>query len=196
VGLPLAFPPHAIHGLCYDRPWEVSDVGLRNAELRCAFDREWWPWGGWAVARFALTEARLEAVLEVHADDEEMPAWCGWHPWFSRTLAGIPVTMAFSAAGLLRRDADGIPDGDVVPVPSGPLDDALEGPRWPVVLCWPGVLTLRVSADTPVAVLFTERQEAVCVEPQTAPPDAAALGRATVVRPGKPLTMNMTFDWE
>src|SRR3712207_5328479 len=81
VALPITFPPHAIHGLCYDRPWDVVEAGDRHAELRCAFDRAWWPWGGSAVSRFTLTDGSLETVLEVHAEEEEMPAWCGWHPW-------------------------------------------------------------------------------------------------------------------
>jgi galactose mutarotase-like enzyme len=57
-------------------------------------------------------------------------------------------------------------------------------------------LRLEITASTDYAVVFTERSTAVCVEPQTAPPDAVALDRFQLVGPGEPLiaTMSWTFS--
>ena len=46
---------------------------------------------------------------------------------------------------------------------------------------------------TIVRPIITERSSAVCVEPQTAPPDAIALDRFELVRPGAPLTARMSW---
>ena len=71
-----------------------------------------------------------------------------------------------------------------MPVPPGPWDDCFTGVRWPMAIAWPGILTLRISADVDFAVVYDERAEAFCVEPQTGPPDGpntASPGRFTVI---------------
>jgi aldose 1-epimerase len=42
--------------------------------------------------------------------------------------------------------------------------------------------------------VFTEPADALCVEPQTAPPGALDVD-AAVVEPGAPLTATMTWRW-
>ena len=124
------------------------------------------------VTHLLLTDTGLAQVAAVHADDEPFPATLGWHPWFRRELdAGAPLCVELPADRMLLRDAAGIPDGRTGPVPAGPWDDCFGGVRWPVVLRWPGALRLDVSADTDWVVVFDERDEAVCVEPQTGPPN-------------------------
>ena len=49
----------------------------------------------------------------------------------------------------------------------------------------------RGGAATQDVVVFDERPEAVCVEPQTAPPQADRLGRAQHVGPTKPLSLSL-----
>jgi len=44
-------------------------------------------------------------------------------------------------------------------------------------------------------VVFTEPEHAICVEPQSGPPDAVNLDVATVVTPGTPLVVHATFTW-
>jgi galactose mutarotase-like enzyme len=44
-------------------------------------------------------------------------------------------------------------------------------------------------------VIFTGRPEAVCVEPQTAPPDATALGAEQVAAPGAPVRLESVWRW-
>jgi aldose 1-epimerase len=201
--LPLQLPPNAIHGVTLDRPWDVDDmdqpaVSPRAVTLRCSFDSRW-PWSGHAVQHLELAAdgSGLRARLEVHADRDPMPAWSGFHPWFARRLArGGPVTIDLPVAGMLRRDDADLPTGEVVPVPPGPWDDCFVGVRWPLTLTWPGALTLAVSSDAGYAVVFDGRPDAVCVEPQTAPPNAVELDRAATVEPGSPLVLTMSWDWQ
>ena len=45
-------------------------------------------------------------------------------------------------------------------------------------------------------MLYDEPSHAICVEPQTGPPDALNhLERATIVRPGHPLIAEMSLTW-
>ena len=46
--LPLGMPPHAIHGVVWDRPWRVDDATTLSIDLD---DR--WPYRGRVVQRFA-----------------------------------------------------------------------------------------------------------------------------------------------
>ncbi len=202
--LPANKAPHAIHGTVARTPWDVVEGpdgtgGASRAVLRCDLGDDW-PWPGHAVLRYELTPAALRTTLEVHADGSEMPAWCGVHPWFPRRLDGADVHLDLRARATLVAD-DGIPTGAEAPVPSGPpesadLDTVFADVAWPVTLTWPGVARLAVSADAPWGVVFTQREPAVCVEPQTAPADAAHLGLAGVAAPGEPVTMTMEWRFE
>ena len=103
-------PPHAIHGVVYDRPWEVLGPDAIGIELD-----ERWPFRGRAEQRFALDEDGLSMTLVVEAD-EPMPATVGWHPWFRRSVGeGIPdVRLRFDAGTMLVRDGEGMPSGERV----------------------------------------------------------------------------------
>lgn len=51
-----------------------------------------------------------------------------------------------------------------------------------------------IRSDCPTWVVYTIPTEALCVEPQTAPPDALNIG-PTIVEPGQPLIAQMTWTW-
>ena len=44
-------------------------------------------------------------------------------------------------------------------------------------------------------MVFDERDEAVCAEPQTAPPDAVRLGMAHWLQPGDEQALEVDFRW-
>jgi galactose mutarotase-like enzyme len=92
------------------------------------------------------------------------------------------------------RDAAGIATGELVAPTPGPWDDSFVGLRRPPVLRWPGFLELAIESDCPAWVIYTEPTDALCVEPQTAPPNALNSDPA-VVEPGRPLTAEMTWRW-
>ena len=63
----------------------------------------------------------------------------------------------------------------------------------PAVLRWPGALTVTLEAACRCVVVFDEPEHAICVEPQTDPPDAFNLG-STIVRRGEPLVATATWS--
>jgi aldose 1-epimerase len=192
--LAVNWPPHAIHGTVADRPWWCVEHTETEAVIDCPLDDRW-PWRGYVRQRISLDEDAARFRIEVHADDTPFPAAAGWHPWFARQLArGESLELAVTAEAILERDDVHIPTGERRPIPPQPWDDCFDRVSWPVTLTWPDALELDVSGDTRYGVIFTEPDDAVCVEPQTGPPDALNLEPA-LVTPGSPLTAEMTWRW-
>jgi aldose 1-epimerase len=190
--------PHAIHGTVLDRAWQAEQVDDGYLRARCDL-QPGWPEAGWAIEEVALGPGRVELRLEVHAAEISFPATCGWHPWFRRRLggaAGGQVEVELPADRWYPRGGDGLPTGAVEDAPEqGPFDDCFTAVRWPVRLTWPGALALELEATCDHVVLYDEPDDAVCVEPQTGPPDAPNLGLATVVQPGAPLVLETSMRW-
>lgn len=188
--LPIGMPPHAIHGVVYDRPWTV----VADDEIAIDLDARW-PFRGRVIQRFRLEPDGLEVSMAVEAD-EPMPAVIGWHPWFRRVLADgdEPVRLRFDAGAMLVRDAEGMPNGERTTPPPGPWDDAFTDLASEPELSWPGRLRLSISSSCAWWVVYTEPAHALCVEPQSGPPDALNAS-ADVVRPGSPLVETMHWHW-
>jgi aldose 1-epimerase len=182
--LPLDLPPHAIHGTTYARPWDVEADGSLAIELGPD-----WPFGGDARQQFHLTPDALTCTIEVHAASRSMPAQAGWHPWFVR-----PVDLGFEATSHYVRDGDGIPTGELGPVPPGPWDDCFTDLLSPPQLAWPGGPTLTLTSTCAHWVVYDQPAHALCVEPQTGPPDGFTLA-PQVVEPGAPLVASFTLHW-
>jgi aldose 1-epimerase len=188
--LPLGMPPHAIHGVVYDRPWRVVDATTIAIDLDGR-----WPFRGKVTQRFVLDEDGLEVTMTLEAE-EPMPVSIGWHPWFRRVLepGDDPVVLDFVADEMLVRDAEGLPSGRRMPPSGGPWDDAFTGISRGPVLAWPGRLRLALTSSCAWWVVYSEPDHAICVEPQSAPPDALNVA-PEVVRPGSPLTHVMRWRW-
>lgn len=192
--LPPAAPPNAIHGLVHDRAWELVRADASTAGLRVGLGPRW-PFAGQVRQELVLHPDRLEAELVVCAE-QDMPAWIGYHPWFARRLArGGPVRLEVPAARQWVRGRDGLPTGEVTARRPGPYDDCFDGLDGPPRLVWPGALALELRASTDTWVVFDERPGAVCVEPQTAPPDAAGLGLARELSAGQELSLRLVLAW-
>jgi aldose 1-epimerase len=189
--LPITMPPHAIHGVVYDRPWTVTGPDSIAIELDGR-----WPFRGRVAQRFDLTASGLEVSMTLEAD-EPQPMALGWHPWFRRVLeqGDEPVRLAFQPGSMLLRDADGMPSGERVEPPPGPWDDAFTDLASDPVLEWPERLRLTVSSTCRWWVVYSMPEHAICVEPQSGPPDAVNLG-PDVVEPGRPVTQVMRWSWE
>jgi aldose 1-epimerase len=197
-------PPSAIHGTVFERVWDVATHDEDRATLAIDLGAGW-PFAGRARQSFALTPEGLEASLVVEAD-EPMPAWLGWHPWFRRRLSGTSTDPRPPTPGVLidvapgrmyERGSDGLPTGALVAPSPGPWDDAFVDLARPPRVTWPGVLTLEIASTAGVWVVFDERPDKVCVEPQTAPPDAVNLpgDPAPTAEPGRPVSIAMTWRW-
>jgi aldose 1-epimerase len=205
---------HAIHGVVFDEMWAVEEHWDRTAVLRSEFDPTRWPLGGGVVQRMELSEGRLSFEATVHSGGNAMPASVGWHPWFRRPQTGGDMRVRVSSARVLETTTELIPTGQTVRARAdldlnyGPLladrrlDTAYVRARSPAVVAWPD-LELNVGFGDPIStvVVYTPA-EGVCVEPQTAWPNAprlAAEGHADtgIVRlpPGGELVATTTWTW-
>lgn len=195
--LPINFPPHAIHGTAYGTGWEVVNADSTSVELSLELV-EPWPFPGQVRQRIELVDAALVQQIQIHASEISMPASAGWHPWFLRDIGtGAPLILDVDMDGVRKyaKDADGIPSGELVAVPPGPWDDCFTGLKG-ITLRWPGALAIDVDHPCPYVVIYSEPDHALCVEPQTAPPDMVAImGDGCRVDPGAPLIADTAWRW-
>ncbi len=198
--LPRNKAPHAIHGVTHDRPWTVVGATDTTASLRIDLDDRW-PLGGSVTQAFELEPDRLHLRMEVHAGDHPMPASCGWHPWFRRRLSrGAPLELDFRAGMMWHKDDEGIPSGAVTSPGPPPWDDCFTDMVDPPELRWPGALEVVIESHCTDWVIYTEPEHAVCVEPQTGPPDVFNLEPAEAAPgtdggPDHPVIATASFVW-
>lgn len=164
--LPLSKDGNAIHGLGRNVAWEHVEGGTFRCEIGTP-----WPAEGQAQLHYELLDRGLR--IELSWDDgTELPCSIGLHPWFRRRLVvGEDIRMRLDPVVMVERGDDALPTGRLVDPRPGPWDDCFQMASSPV-LTWPGALELTLSATSPWWVVYDKPADAVCVEPQTAPPDA------------------------
>jgi aldose 1-epimerase len=193
--LPLNSPPHAIHGTVRQRDWTVLAASPTSVGIETDLGENW-PFPGRCRQVIVLADDHVELTVSIQSDAGEMPASAGWHPWFRRHLGrGLPARLDLPAGAMYRRDEEDVATADLLrPPPLGPWDDCFTDLVGPPTLQWEGALSLAVESSCPCVVVYDHPPGAVCVEPQTAPPDALNLGPA-VVTPGRPLVATTTWRW-
>jgi aldose 1-epimerase len=164
-------PPHAMHGFGFTASWQEIGPGRSLLHLPK-------PYGSATVEqRVEVLDDAIRWSLEYDAGDCDLPAWLGFHPWFPRELdRGGFVEVEFSAEKMLKRDDEGIATSEFVAPGPQPWDDVFTGIRGTPALIWEDAARIDIESDAPWWVVYTEDADGVCVEPQTAPPDAANLG--------------------
>ncbi len=164
-------PPHALHGFGFTSSWQ--EIGPGRALLHLPA-----PYGGATVEQnIEVLDDAVRWSLEYEPGDCELPAWLGFHPWFPRDLAlGASAEIEFAAETMLLRDSEGLPTGKSSTPGPQPWDDAFTQIRGVPAVVWEDVARIDIESDAPWWVVYTEDADAVCIEPQTAPPDAANLG--------------------
>ncbi|MCQ4212723.1 aldose epimerase family protein [Streptomyces longispororuber] len=194
--MPLNSPPHAIHGFGRDAEWTTARV--TDTEAVFTYDlTEPWPWPGRVTQIVALTEDALTLSIGIETYGDSFPAQIGWHPWFNRTLrdGGSAVRIDFDAAWQEERGDDHLPTGNRIDVRPQPWDDCFGMPDGvDVTLTWPGELAVNVTSREPWAVVYDEQEAAVCVEPQTGPPNGLN-SAPRLVTPVEPLEASTTWTW-
>ena len=205
--------PHALHGVVFDERWTVGDAGGDSVTLSCALPPERWPLGGTVRQRVRLSPGALTLEASVEAGPRGMPAAVGWHPWFRRPAAG-DMAVSLDADTTLITTGDLVPTGATRPVTGeedlrgGPLlgdrrlDHPYAGVRPPAAVRWPD-LELTMDFGTPIATVVVHTPPAgVCVEPQSAWPNAAVLAAAGVegtgvapLGPGGRLSARVEWRW-
>ncbi|KUJ65727.1 aldose epimerase [Streptomyces albus subsp. albus] len=194
--LPVNAPPHAIHGTGRDTAWRTAHAEAASASF--TYDlAEPWPYPGRVTQVFELAPDALTLSMGVETIDDSFPAQAGWHPWFLRNLGrgGEDVRIDFSADWQEERGEDHLPTGRrIAPLP-GPWDDCFGmSDGVDVTLTWPGELELKVTSRSEWVVIYDHQPEAVCVEPQSGPPNGLnTLPR--LVTPIDPLEISTTWRW-
>lgn len=164
--LPLGKDGNAMHGLGRNVEWQQVSTGRYRVELG-----DPWPSAGVAELHYELLADGLRTTL-TWTDGTDLPASIGLHPWFNRKLAiGDEVIVDLDISHMVERGTDGLPTGHLVEPRPGPWDDCFRLAASPV-LTWPGALQLTLSSSSPWWVVYDQPADIVCVEPQTAPPDA------------------------
>ncbi|RJO78318.1 aldose 1-epimerase [Nocardia panacis] len=193
--MPINSPPHAIHGTGRNTAWTTLETTDRTAAF--GYDlTDPWPFRGRVTQSVALAPDSLTLTMRVDSAAESFPAQAGWHPWFNRELAGgDPVRIDFTPGWQEERGPDHLPTGARVAPGPGPWDDCFGMPGGvEVVLTWPGTLALRISSPTEWVVVYDEQEAAVCVEPESGPPNGLnTLPR--MVAPSDPLEITTTWSW-
>ena len=163
--------PNAIHGFGMTSSWQDIGPGRARLELPAPYNN-------------AVVEQRIEVlddairwVLEYEANGCDLPAWLGFHPWFPRELdRGGAAEVNFHADKMFKRGDEKLIQNELIaPLPE-PWDDTFVGVRGIPEVLWPGAARLTVESDSPYWVVYTEDSDGVCIEPQTAPPDAQNMG--------------------
>jgi aldose 1-epimerase len=200
--------PHAIHGVGWQRAWELLDSNERFALL--SFEHQAdnaWPFAFDASQSLRLSPDSLELTLSVtNQSQQPAPAGLGWHPFFvKRERARI----AFHAAGRWEMGTDKLPTqrtastGIAADCATLDVDHCFDG--------WDGVAVLRddvfevrvTSHLTRLVVFTTPARDSIAIEPVShvnnalalvaQGADAQELGLATLA-PGESLSAQMTIE--
>ncbi|MCT2589712.1 aldose 1-epimerase [Streptomyces sp. N2-109] len=196
--LPVDSGAHAMHGTVYKAAWRTVRADERSAAFTCDLTDPW-PWEGRVTQLVELAEdgASLTLTLGVETLSDSFPAQAGWHPWFLRNLGngGEDVRIGFDAEWQEKRGEDYLPTGERIDPLPGPWDDCFGMPQGvDVTLTWPGELEVNVASRAEWAVVYDKQPEAVCVEPQSGPPNGLnTLPR--FVTPIEPLEIATTWSW-
>lgn len=187
--LPVDGDGHALHGVGYLLPWQVSTHSARLVSMTLALPRDArWPFGGVAGQRIEVEGRQLAMTLSLTAVEHAMPFALGWHPWLRK-----PERLEFRPEAMYPRDVQGItvlPPGLVRP---GPWDDCFVN-RADVVSHRAGQ-RLRMTSDCREWVVYDVLEAATCIEPQTAPPDSFNLRPELVLRPGETANARFVMTW-
>ena len=191
---------HAIHGTSFDRPWELlagsHDWALLGTRIGGAFTPPW-PFTATVTHLISLSASGLTQVLGVVPSNDAMPVTFGWHPWFRRRLergGALELDIDMTHASRYQRDAEGISTGELVEPGPRPWDDCFEGVG-PIVLRWPGAIEVEVFHDAPCVVMY-DPPHAICVEPQSGPPNAFTIDPAgSRIEAGDLAELTVSWRW-
>lgn len=191
IRLPRRLPPHAIHGTVLDQQWSIDASSRTEVRLHTTLGPDW-PWTARVEHIVTLESGAVRCRLEISTPEKPFPAQVGWHPWF--TDDGHPPSLSFRAQAMYRRDRAGLPTGEMVHPGPHPWDDCFVGVADAPIISWRDGLSLMVSSDCDHWVVY-EPEHALCVEPQSGPPDGFTL-LPRIVEVDRPLSRTMVWAWE
>jgi aldose 1-epimerase len=170
--------PHAIHGVGFERAWQVQSRDSDSAVLRLTHRPDaGWPWSFDARQCITLTDDLLILEFEaVNLESRPVPLAFGFHPYFPS--GGARLT--FHAQGVWCVGDDGLPSELVKP--AGPfdfskgsaaentdIDHCFTGWNGVAIIAWqdrPQALGITASRELTSAVVYIRRElDAFCFEP-------------------------------
>ena len=190
--------PQALHGVGWQRPWQIVGQSHSTAVLRLDHVGDaFWPWPFWAEQRIRLDADKLIIRLSAtNLANEPVPLAIGHHPYFPRSKASLTL----QAVAVWLADARNLPAAAVLPdaqldLSDGPavsgreLDNCYTGVSWPARIDWPDhALTIACSPELPCAVVYANSAaDALCIEPVAHLSNALNLPNAVmpVIAPGE-----------
>jgi aldose 1-epimerase len=200
--------PHAIHGVGWQRPWEVLESDDRFALLAYEHRADAaWPFSFDSSQTLRLGQSSLELTLSLtNQSQQPAPAGLGWHPFFVKRPRS---RISFEASGRWemgpdklpteRRPANGV-DADCAFLDVDHCYDGWNG----LVHLRDELLHTRISSNLRRLVVFTNgTRDSVAIEPVShvnnalslvqAGADPAALGLA-ILQPGESISAQMTIE--
>ncbi|MDP2817316.1 MAG: aldose 1-epimerase [Polaromonas sp.] len=203
--------PHAIHGIGWQRPWQVLDQGDDLLLLACEHRADAaWPFAFDASQTFCIRRDVLELTLSMtNQSAVPAPAGLGWHPYFVKR-AGSHI--AFDATGRWEMSGEKLPThcqpsaGLATDCASLDVDHCFDG--------WNGSVTLRdellhtrINASLSRLVVFTNTTRGfVAIEPVSHVNNAVNLLQADAARaedlglevlaPGESMSAQMSIQVE
>jgi aldose 1-epimerase len=166
--------PHSVHGVAWQKPWDVVGSTQTASASECELRLLHTPDAGWPFAfelqqRFVLTPGALEVHLVfTNTEAQAQPVGLGWHPYFpkrhrSRLHIELSERWESDASGLpTRKVAQPGIDADVSHLA---FDNCFEGWRGPARIR-DEKLSMRLTSSLPYLVVFTpDTKPYYCVEP-------------------------------
>jgi aldose 1-epimerase len=200
--------PHAIHGVGWQRPWEVLESDDRFALLAYEHRADAaWPFSFDSSQTLRLGQSSLELTLSLtNQSQQPAPAGLGWHPFFVKRPRS---RISFEASGRWEMGPDKLPterrpahgvDADCAFLDVDHCYDGWNG----LVHLRDELLHTRISSNLRRLVVFTNgTRDSVAIEPVShvnnalslvqAGADPAALGLA-ILQPGESISAQMTIE--
>ena len=196
--------PHAIHGVAWQRPWQVLEEDTASAKLGYQHQSDAsWPFAFDCTQLLRLTDSGLAMEINItNRHTAALPVGGGWHPYFVKRPGSH---IDFAAQARWEMGADKLPTERLASTglnqPCADLDidhcfDAWTGS----VDLRDELLSIRIASDLNRLVVFTQPgRDFVAIEPVShvnnainMPQSPASLGLA-ILQPGHTWSAQMTI---
>jgi len=201
--------PHSIHGVGWQRTWQVQHSSATQAVLHYQHTADAaWPFAFDSHQSFALTEDALALQLSItNRAPIAVPAGLGWHPYFAKSAS---TKIRFASRGRWDMDASNLPterlhnpglDGDCSQLN---VDHCFDGWNGRLQLVEGGLRVLLSSDLDRLVVFTTPDRDHIAVEPVSHVNNALALAQQTgqsiaalglrVLQPGETFAARMRIQ--